>query len=230
VRATFSRITELNSQLARYPRAAGALIPEPLANDILEDIKVYAMPPKWQQQLTLNGYDPDVHNETELLTRLEALESVETDQGVESVKQATQPNAPNRKRQHGNNKDAKKQKFYCKLHGRDQGHNTERCLTLKHQAKKAKMAYEEDKKPKARGSKDSKELYAVIEDAVNRALKKSVAGKKRKSEHFNLESGEETSIGKVSTDEINKFLDELSVDDDRAKPGHDDDENIYDSE
>ena len=95
-------------------------------------------------------------------------------------------------------------KLDCLLHGENCGHSSDKCFTLKAQAKRMKGMYDSQTPSMKKDYKNKQELNSIVQLVVEKALKAQKKKKKSsKNENFNFDkldiSESETGSGHSST-------------------------------
>ena len=123
----FTRICELNAQLASYLNQTG-LLPE----DEMKSAFINLCLPDWHQEFLKTGLNKYSSSWPEILSKAEALEQVEV-----AMLEMTPAKDTKRDREEGEvalPKPTPKKKantaFFCKMHGPDQRHNTDSCKVI----------------------------------------------------------------------------------------------------
>jgi hypothetical protein len=217
-----ARVNELQMYLPRFPVGEGQPQAQPLPVDLLQDVIESAAPNKWQRQLMINNFnhlEADLEDLIEQYKRFEMVEEMDGEtfeSGTKSKRgrehDETGPEkAPKSSSERHQNKRTRKE-YYCAYHGTNSTHSTDDCKVVKSQMdnmKRVRFAAPESQHYKNKtydrkaAEKKKNEIHAMIADAVDRALKKSTSGKKRKSkredlENFNYEEFEKLSISSHS--------------------------------
>ena len=189
IRSYANRITELNEYLSSFPPfAADQSLPDEEILDLLE----FGIPRAWQNQFTIQGFDPQANTVNDFVQFCERLETTE---GSESVGQLSIP----RKRQKEQKSDRPNKKpkgqlknFVgdvptCLLHG--PGHSTEDCKVLQAQVKKLKSSYSKkgsstepsSSSPSKGKFYSKKEIHTMVAKEVQKAWNNSSSSKSSKS-------------------------------------------------
>ena len=193
----FHRYNELNDYLSYFNENGVAnMLPEDEVKDHLE----FAIPSKWRQQMTLQGFDPTTKTTQEMIEFCERLECFEeayqhpasanaakTGKGKSKIGEST--NLVNKKRKREN-------KFYCHYHGPNTSHNTGECKVVLAQAENMHKANNnhfnkfnnkndnknyKNFKPRGLHVNTKAEFQAYVERMVKNAQEK-VSRKRKKSE------------------------------------------------
>ena len=211
-REYMARFVEMNEYLREFP---GYEEGKELQADDIMDIAEFGVPATWQRQMVVHGFDPLDHTVAEFVEFCERMEYTETESDGKSngQKAKTDPKEPNDGKSHAKSSAEasykKKRKVrvddedekYCEYH-QVYGHSTGECKVVLAQAKKMRSNWEAKKGygyqyPKKNEKSQKQELNSMVEDMVGRALKKSMSGKKRKSDKevsFNIEEFEKLSV------------------------------------
>ena len=166
------RVGELNEFLLEFPTATPGAIPTKLPEDEIMDILEFSVPASWQRQMEIMDFNPI--NETpqafiNFCQRLELHESASNGNGEKkkSSKQGKKGSGSNKRKQSTSFEEG----LDCILHGKNCGHVTDDCWTLKRQAERLKK---EGKKP----SKADKDMNVLMKKAVVEAINVASGAKK----------------------------------------------------
>lgn len=198
-REYMARVTELNEYLREFP---GYEQGKELGADCIMDIAEYAVPATWQRQMVVHGFDPLDHTVAEFVEFCERMEFTEETEDTGTKSKATAKQGSNgavtgpakssekarKKKRKSYDNSSDEEEPFCELHGYGQNHKTGKCRVLLAQAKKMRANYEAKRSKgyhyykKQEKNKEKEELRTMVEDMVDRSLKKSKSGKKRKKE------------------------------------------------
>jgi hypothetical protein len=151
IRNTYTRVCELNVQLLSYPNQTGVL-PE----DELKSAFINILTPDWQQEFLKNGINEYSTNWEDILSKAEALETAEA-----TIAERAPAKDNKREMEEGETAPATrpssakriKKTFFCKLHGPDRNHNSDKCKVLLGQAEAEAKAKLQDRPPSQTFSK-----------------------------------------------------------------------------
>ena len=170
-----SRMGELNEYLTSFPSATPAIAATKLPEDEILDILEFSMPHSWQRQMMLMDFEPidsTLQEFVHFCQRLEMGESEEKKPEIKSV--ASKKSKKQGKRKREGSADFT-EGLDCMLHGKNCGHTTENCWTLKKQA-----AATAAQKSKNKSSHSKKEMNVMMKQAVVEAFNAASAAKKPK--------------------------------------------------
>mgnify|MGYP001048519339 CR=1 FL=1 len=203
-----ARIVELNSYFDDFPLDENGDTVERLETDEILDNLDFGNPNAWQKQMILQNFDPVSNTLDDFVAFCERLEQADTvnefnnnsnsNKNTKSTSSTTTTGGGKSKRK----RDSKD----CLLHGKDCGHSTDECRTLKAQAKNMKATYDAQTREGKRKLKEKHELNALIAEAVNDALeakqkKRRTARRATERELNAFNNLEISSKGTISTDD-----------------------------
>ena len=167
-----SRMGELNEYLTSLPSATPGIAATKLPEDEVLDILEFSMPQSWQRQMLLLDFNPIDATTQEFVHFCQRLEMGETDE------KKTESKTGNRDRKKKGKRKAESSAEHnegldCMLHGKNCGHTTKNCWTLKKQAAAAQ------KKGK-HTSHSKKEINVMMKQAVVEAFNAASSAKKAK--------------------------------------------------
>ncbi len=186
-----ARLVEMNNYLPLFPpKVDGDTVTAPtkLPEDELLDLMEYGVPKTWQNQMTLQDFDPLANSLDKFVNFCERLERVEDEQGPLDQKGKSDDSdkkKKSKKRGRGRGNDStnvdstSRRGTYCMLHGEDCGHNTDGCKTLKAQAKRLKADYKNKKDSYKK--KDKEEIHSLAKE-VGKVLSKGLRKRAFKEE------------------------------------------------
>ena len=210
-----ARLTELNDQLVQYP---GATEDSKMSEDELKEIIEFAIPNRWNKQMTLQRFHVYNKNLTEVVEFCKDMEDYEAQNP--SKKPSPKSETKTSSTAKGKRKRRSDDVPVCMIHG--PGHSTDDCKVLQAKCKTERAMYLKKLKSTKAGLKtNSSETYSkqevhamlkkckqvsVSEYRKKRKLDKKVETQRTKFENFNLESDEpgaesesETSIVSVNS-------------------------------
>ena len=207
-----ARISELNQYLKQFPPFEDN---QELDEDEIIDIVEHAIPHSWQENIVLQGYDPDDSTLTDLVDFCERHEFIEANRNDNTKTKGNttgdldkKPAARNTK-----SKTPNKNGKYCALH-KTHGHSTDECKVVKAQIEETRSKWEKGQSPKKPFSKDAKAtVMSLVEKSVKASMHKILSNSKKRKlneTNFNIE---ETSEKEGETFDIDEFENlELSSD------------------
>ena len=204
IQSYVNRLQELNGYLKDFPPFKAN---QQLSDDQMLNLVEEGVPRSWYNHI-IKSFKYDVNNAT-LQSFVDMCVILEDDEKARKP-EADKKGKAKRKNDESENTNAKKQKKtkdkpfkkgnakkWCQYHETN-GHDTSECHVLK------KMKSSGDaNKPRPNGKKE--ELKAIVQEQVNRALKSSTAGKKRKEEHKAGSSADD------AVDLVEEYFDELEI-------------------
>ncbi len=227
-----ARVNELNDYLTKFPPINGNP-PSKMPDEQLLDILEYGVPSSWQQKFAEHGYDPiegtfdDFVNWCERWKFMESHISTGTKSKPESKTgkngpklDADKPVGNNNKKCKGAGDDYDPNKF-CEYH-QCYGHDLSTCKVMLAQAKSmcgvrnvtagcfANKTWVRGEHIKQQ-QKKKEELCSIVEAMVNKEMKKSTSGKKRKN----------TEEVELTEENVDEFFQELQVADEANATGED---------
>ena len=133
IREYATRINKLNAYLEKFPPNKKN---QRLDDDEVLDLLEFRVPCSWQNQMTLQGFDPQADPSKKVIDFVKFCERIENStQEINNNKNNQQQNGSNK--QNGDKKRKLKNNFgeipTCILHG--EGHSTEECKTIQKWAK-----------------------------------------------------------------------------------------------
>jgi hypothetical protein len=141
IRNVYTRVCELNNQLLSYPNQTG-ILPE----DELKSAFINICLPEWQQEFLKMDINEYASTWEEIISKAEALETAELALAERApAKRSIDEDGEITESKPSPKKKAKKEEktpFFCKLHGKDQGHNTSGCKVILGQIDKLKQTRE----------------------------------------------------------------------------------------
>jgi len=190
-----SRVKEINEYFDVFPFLENGRDPKKLKDDELLDIFEFGMPPSWQAEFLLQGFDPvsnSIERFVEICTTIETVEACNANSENKKRKGSDDSKgSPNKKR-----RGERTGKYNCLLHGPNNTHETGDCKVLKANVAKLKKD-SSDKKPSfGFGNKKRKEDLQAITNAVVEALysQNKKKDKKKGKEAHASEDTETTSV------------------------------------
>ena len=247
IRQFVNRIRTINDvEMKRLPP-----FEQNLERDEILEILYHAIPSNWRSEMERQGFDHSTSTATAFIIFCERLELAATHENSSMKVQSSTKNKGSSGKTKSYSKDSSKSTpsgdFYCKIHGADKGHNTDKCYTLqnmldkqngdgKHKNKTWKKGESNhvQKKGKAKAHKAAvqKEINMLIKKGVLKKNPKKKDSKKssKKRKNYSSSSDEESdSEGSVNMmDEVD--LSEFNYDDmDNLKIESDDETMSYKS-
>jgi hypothetical protein len=141
VRNIYTRISELNAQLASFPFQT-SLLPE----DEMKSAFINLCLPDWQQEFFKTGINEHLSTWDDILSKAEAMEQAQN--AIAEASGTSFNKEKKREREEGevdadsspkaSPKKKAKTAFYCELHGYGQNHNTDQCKILNAEFEKLK--------------------------------------------------------------------------------------------
>jgi hypothetical protein len=192
-----ARVVEINALLTEFPDPQVGVAATSLPDDELLDLLEYGCPNSWQKAMMIQDFDPVEHTISEFTQFCERLEN--TEDRTPTQKSTNKPkHESNRKRaredksesrsKSGFKKSTPGSKLDCLLHGENCGHSSDKCFTLKAQAKRMKGMYDSQTPSTKKDYKNKQELNSIVQLAVEKALKAQKKKKKSsKGENFNFD-------------------------------------------
>lgn len=208
-----ARLSELNQYLKQFPPFEDN---QELDEDEIIDIVEHAIPRSWQDNIVLQGYDPEDSSLADLVDFCERHEFIEANRNDNSKSKGNNSGDLDKKPAARKNTSKVVNKGrYCTLH-KTHGHSTDECKVVKAQIEETRAKWEKGQVNKKPFSKDTKAtVMSLVEKSVKASMKKILANnsKKRKLNETNFNT-EETSENEGETFDIDDFENvELSSDD-----------------
>lgn len=207
VRQYYNNLIRVNDELAYLPPFDRAQI---LQDDELHSIFIWGMPNSWTknaQRLNLDIYEMDLPT---VLTFFENQE--ETENKVPDKKESGSPQAKKQKHR-SSNRDNDRDGKSCMIHGKNCGHSTEDCRTVKAKLRddagskndKYDRSQSKNKTWKRRDNKAEANLADIVNKAVKEAMRKEVnsISSKRKRDEDDDESTKSSDSSEVDPQEFN---------------------------
>ena len=127
--------------------------------------------------MALQNFDVSKKTVPEFINFCKCLENLETSDVMSETRKDRTNSEKHCRNDNGNNghddtnanSENPKKECFCLLHGKDKGHDTNGCCTIKNLAKKQKKAWDKDKS-------QEEDINAIVEKAV-KAIKKKHNGK-----------------------------------------------------
>lgn len=217
IREYLARVVELNSYLPLFP---GGDDNAKLSDDELCDILEFATPASWQRQMTLQAFDPLEHTPQEVVEFCERLEVTEDVQkSTENPpKNPSDSNPKKRSKSSSNGKGSGK--FYCRVHGNNTSHNTDKCKVVAGIAEKKQEEWaKSNKKTRYNPSDRNNVKHEVTEFANSKAMEAMVGERveeKMKKVFQNLIDKKKRKRDVEDLDSFNFDLEGLAIDSDDA--------------
>ena len=237
VREYATRINELNTYLEKFPPNKKR---QRLDDDEILDLLEFGVPRSWQNQMTLQGFDPQSDPSKKVIDFVKFCERIENStQEMNNNKNNPIQNGSSKR----NGEKKRKLKNYigeiptCILHG--EGHSTEECKTIQKWAKRQKSEYAQ-KNSKSDGKfsnwkkKDSNkkftknDLNAMVAKAVKHSVQEAFAMHTEECTKApnDSEADDDSSALELGNIELNNDL----FSDDNTVGGQEEDDSSQDSE
>ena len=141
IREFYNHFCRINlTELAMLPPLHNAT--QCLEEDEVIDIIIYAMPSSWVQEMERQGHDPTINPIIDTIDFAERIEAAESpDQHKSPSKSGYSKNSSKKKSgspKNGNSGSGGSDGYYCLHHGNNTSHETNDCIFLANQSKKAK--------------------------------------------------------------------------------------------
>ena len=236
IREFYNHFTRINTvELAMLPPLFTPA--QSLTEDEVLDIFIYATPSSWQREMERQGFDPYLNTILDTINFAERIEAAESkDQGSAPNKSQANKSSSKKKSGYKSGGSAKKPEnsdgFSCLHHGPNGTHDTDDCIFLKNQSKRAKTDrsssgndYGSKNKVWSREATDNrnknkKDLAAFMRKTIRKEL--HAISKKRKSdddeESLNNVESDNESFGDIDLGELNYAdMADLKIDDDESE-------------
>ena len=197
-----SRALELNSQFVEYPEMVKGEPNTCIPKDEMLDLLEFTMPPEYQSQMVLQGFDPLMHSVKDFIDFCERLESLDKTSMLKRYESKSKSSNSINRQTHEKYKIPKKQghkrkrddreysEKYCMLHGYG-NHTTEQCYTVKKRLEISEKSHKnkalDDKYQKAR-KRDKQEANAIIKRFLKYQDREKSSQSKRSLEIKNFEN------------------------------------------
>ncbi len=137
-----ARVNELNTHSSDFPPFNDdQALPQDETMDILE----FAIPSRWRNQATSQGFDVMIHTPTEFVEFCERIELAETNEEKSPGKNSNKEKPTKTSHKRGSKRKSEDSegsaKKNCLLHGENCGHTTDECELLKSQTDNMKATY-----------------------------------------------------------------------------------------
>ena len=189
------RVEKLNEYLALFPPFNANV--QKIPDDAHVEICYHGLPKSWKDYLTLQGFDEQEGTLADLKNKAQCIESLEKSSLL--LKKTPSGKRDRSQNNHtGKNRSPKKSKFYCKLHGDNNTHDTNDCTTCDKVI--AKLKSDKDNKRKSgessSGMADARpafkkvswakptkkeELHALFQDNIGKVVAAAVAATQKMS-------------------------------------------------
>ena len=211
-----SRVCEINEMLVHFPTADQE---SKLPNDEMLDLLEFGMPSSWQKAMILQDFDPVDHTIPELVSFCERLELTEPELEKKSPKNDSSSSSSSKKRKKvGFQRDRdNKLEGDCLLHGKNCGHDTHDCRTMKRHAEAVKKKYSDN----VGHINSNREVQTIFNEAFMNFMDNKKARKKKSTKRSakELKNFEELKLDESDSDESDRKMfssDSESDDDDKA--------------
>ena len=186
IRAYYQNLCRINyEEIIRLPPFGAN---QQLSQDELLDIILFGTPKSWQREMERQGWDPMTKSLEENIGFMENLEATDDFQDSDDKKTVSSKKSSNKKAKSKSTSG----EYHCMLHGKNNTHNSEDCHKLKDSVQKLKggtgssngnKSKNKTWKAKADGnaSDSKKDLAAIVNSAVAKAVSNASKGAKRKS-------------------------------------------------
>jgi len=202
-----SRVKEINEYFDVFPLIENGKSPEKLKDDELLDIFEFGMPPSWQAEFLLQGFDPvssDIEKFVAICTTLETVEACNDGKLNKRKGSDDSKGSPNKK-----HKGERTGKYHCLVHGPNNTHNSDECKVLKANADKYKKDLDNKKGFSKKRKEDLQAITSAVVDALYSQKNKKNEKKKGKEAHVSEET-EATSVEIYDHDSSNSSSDSSS--------------------
>ncbi len=194
-RSFVARVNELNTCSSDFPPFdENQALPQDETMDILE----FAIPNRWRNQATSQGFDAMIHTPTEFVEFCECIELVETNEEKSPNKNSNKEKVTKTSLKRGFKRKAEESegsaKKNCLLHGENCGHTTDQCKVLESQADKMKSTCESQSPSGKKAWKKREETNAIVQ-AV---MEQMTANEKRKTVSESDDSEGELQLNELS--------------------------------
>ncbi len=163
-RSFVARVNELNTHSSDFPPFNENQAPP---QDEIVDILEFAIPNRWRNQATSQGFDIMIHTPTEFVEFCERIELVETNEekspGENSNKEKATETSHKRGFERKSEDSEGSAKKDCLPHGENCGHTTDECKVLKSQADKMKATYKTQSPSGKKAWKKREETDATVQ-------------------------------------------------------------------
>lgn len=138
IRKTVAAVNRVNNALPLFP--GGSEASKFSSQQIIEFLE-WAVPDSWRAQFNRDHYVPTMHDKARFISECEAIERDELNKSLESntksVETKKEGKGNGQKKGKYTPKSGHNQQFFCKLHGNNPSHDTDKCFVLKKRAKAA---------------------------------------------------------------------------------------------
>ena len=183
------------------------------------DLLEFGMPSSWQKAMILQDFDPVDHTIPELVSFCERLELTEPELEKKSPKNDSSSSSSSRKRKKvGFQRDRDNNlEGDCLLHGKNCGHTTHDCRTMKRHADAVKKKYSDN----VGHINSNREVQTIFNEAFMNFMDNKKARKKKSTKRSakELKNFEELKLDESDSDESDRKMfssDSESDDDDKA--------------
>ena len=213
-----ARISELNQYLKEFPPFEDN---QELDEDEIIDIVEHAIPHSWQDNIVLQGYDPDESTLADLVDFCERHEFIEASRNNNAKSKGNTSGDSDKKpaARNTNSKPWNKNGKYCALH-QTYGHSTDECKVVKAQIEETRSKWEQkgNNNNKKSFSKDTKaSVMSLVEKSVKASMKKLLSNNKKRKlneTNFNVEEALEKEGESFDIDDFENL--DLSSDDESS--------------
>ena len=199
-----AHLRELNNYLPKFPPVNPGEVPKALHGRRVLDLLEFGVPMSWQREMVRQEFDPLQHTLNNFIAFCECMEAVEQADRCPSQSPSQNSNRNNKLQKHkhecsttttdGSTKS-------CILHG-ECGHSTDECHILRCKAKHLKLhdvptkcnSDEHQRACPKSSSNSTKELCAMIEEAVERAVNNPTRKAKTTGDELDLKAFEQLSM------------------------------------
>ena len=233
IRQFVNRIRTINDvEMKRLPP-----FEQSLERDEILEILYHAVPASWRSEMERQGYDYSTSSATNFIIFCERLEQAATHESNFIKVQGSAKKPAGKQKPNNYTKKDSKSEFYCKIHGADSGHNTDKCYTLQNMLdkqngdgkfknktwKKESNSIQKKGKGKAHKAAVQKEINMLIKKGVlkknpKKNAKGGKASKKRKNDSSDEDSDTDESINMMDQIDLSEFkyddMDNLKIESD----------------